>query len=131
MRCVPRRTPAFVILGGGAALPFHEGKRLSMKEHAQGRDNDGGSQMKKVQITETVLRDANQSLMATRLPYADSITIVCALTELSLNKLSPPHDRIHTEDFVMRSTGFFRGPVPRQIKIARSGYHRLFQEQSE
>ncbi len=27
--------------------------------------------MKKVQITETVLRDANQSLMATRLPYAD------------------------------------------------------------
>ncbi len=26
---------------------------------------------KKVQITETVLRDANQSLMATRLPYAD------------------------------------------------------------
>ena len=27
--------------------------------------------MKKVQITETVLRDANQSLMATRLPYKD------------------------------------------------------------
>ena len=27
--------------------------------------------MKKVQFTETVLRDANQSLMATRLPYAD------------------------------------------------------------
>ena len=27
--------------------------------------------MKKVQITETVLRDANQSLMATRLPYDD------------------------------------------------------------
>ena len=27
--------------------------------------------MKKVQITETVLRDANQSLMATRLPYSD------------------------------------------------------------
>ena len=27
--------------------------------------------MKKVQITETVLRDANQSLMTTRLPYAD------------------------------------------------------------
>ena len=26
---------------------------------------------KKVQITETVLRDANQSLMATRLPYSD------------------------------------------------------------
>ena len=26
---------------------------------------------RKVQITETVLRDANQSLMATRLPYAD------------------------------------------------------------
>ena len=25
----------------------------------------------KVQITETVLRDANQSLMATRLPYSD------------------------------------------------------------
>ena len=25
----------------------------------------------KVQFTETVLRDANQSLMATRLPYAD------------------------------------------------------------
>ena len=27
--------------------------------------------MRKVQFTETVLRDANQSLMATRLPYAD------------------------------------------------------------
>ena len=27
--------------------------------------------MSKVLITETVLRDANQSLMATRLPYAD------------------------------------------------------------
>ena len=27
--------------------------------------------MRKVQLTETVLRDANQSLMATRLPYAD------------------------------------------------------------
>ena len=27
--------------------------------------------LKKVQFTETVLRDANQSLMATRLPYAD------------------------------------------------------------
>ena len=27
--------------------------------------------MHKVQFTETVLRDANQSLMATRLPYAD------------------------------------------------------------
>ncbi len=29
------------------------------------------SELKKVQFTETVLRDANQSLMATRLPYAD------------------------------------------------------------
>ena len=28
--------------------------------------------MKKVQFTETVLRDANQSLMAPRLPYADA-----------------------------------------------------------
>ena len=27
--------------------------------------------MKRVQMTETILRDANQSLMATRLPYAD------------------------------------------------------------
>ena len=27
--------------------------------------------MKKVLFTETVMRDANQSLMATRLPYAD------------------------------------------------------------
>ena len=27
--------------------------------------------MRKVQFTETVLRDANQSLMATRLPYKD------------------------------------------------------------
>ena len=27
--------------------------------------------MKKVQFTETVLRDANQSLIATRLPYSD------------------------------------------------------------
>ena len=32
--------------------------------------------MKKVQITETVLRDANQSLMATRLPYADFADIL-------------------------------------------------------
>jgi len=31
----------------------------------------GGLYMKKVQLTETVLRDAQQSLMATRLPYAD------------------------------------------------------------
>ena len=27
--------------------------------------------MRKVQLTETVLRDAQQSLMATRMPYAD------------------------------------------------------------
>jgi len=27
--------------------------------------------MRKVQFTETVMRDANQSLMATRLPYTD------------------------------------------------------------
>ena len=27
--------------------------------------------MRKVQFTETVMRDANQSLMATRLPYSD------------------------------------------------------------
>ena len=33
--------------------------------------NLGGLYMKKVQLTETVLRDANQSLMATRLPYSD------------------------------------------------------------
>ena len=32
--------------------------------------------MKKVQITETVLRDANQSLMATRLPYSDYAPIL-------------------------------------------------------
>ncbi|MCI8524852.1 MAG: pyruvate carboxylase subunit B [Oscillospiraceae bacterium] len=32
--------------------------------------------MKKVQLTETVLRDANQSLMATRLPYADYADIL-------------------------------------------------------
>ena len=32
--------------------------------------------MKKVQITETVLRDANQSLMATRLPYSDFAEIL-------------------------------------------------------
>ena len=32
--------------------------------------------MKKVQFTETVLRDANQSLMATRLPYADYAEIL-------------------------------------------------------
>ena len=32
--------------------------------------------MKKVQITETVLRDANQSLMATRLPYSDFADIL-------------------------------------------------------
>ena len=35
--------------------------------------------MKKVQITETVLRDANQSLMATRLPYADFAEILPAM----------------------------------------------------
>ena len=34
--------------------------------------------MKKVQITETVLRDANQSLMATRLPYSDFADILPA-----------------------------------------------------
>jgi len=34
---------------------------------------------KKVQITETVLRDANQSLMATRLPYADYEGILPAM----------------------------------------------------
>ena len=32
--------------------------------------------MRKVQFTETVLRDANQSLMATRLPYADYADIL-------------------------------------------------------
>lgn len=32
--------------------------------------------MKKVQLTETVLRDANQSLMATRLPYSDYADIL-------------------------------------------------------
>lgn len=32
--------------------------------------------MRKVQLTETVLRDANQSLMATRLPYADYADIL-------------------------------------------------------
>ena len=31
---------------------------------------------KKVQFTETILRDANQSLMATRLPYADYADIL-------------------------------------------------------
>ncbi len=35
--------------------------------------------MKKVQFTETVLRDANQSLMATRLPYADYEEILPAM----------------------------------------------------
>ena len=35
--------------------------------------------MKKVQITETVLRDANQSLMATRLPYSDFAEILPAM----------------------------------------------------
>ncbi|MCI8651201.1 MAG: pyruvate carboxylase subunit B [Oscillospiraceae bacterium] len=35
--------------------------------------------MKKVQFTETVLRDANQSLMATRLPYADYEPILDAM----------------------------------------------------
>jgi len=35
--------------------------------------------MKKVQITETVLRDANQSLMATRLPYSDYEPILATM----------------------------------------------------
>ena len=35
--------------------------------------------MKKVQFTETVLRDANQSLMATRLPYADYADILSTM----------------------------------------------------
>ena len=35
--------------------------------------------MKKVQITETVLRDANQSLMATRLTYSDFSGILPAM----------------------------------------------------
>ena len=35
--------------------------------------------MRKVQFTETVLRDANQSLMATRLPYADYADILPAM----------------------------------------------------
>lgn len=35
--------------------------------------------MKRVQFTETVLRDANQSLMATRLPYADYEAILPAM----------------------------------------------------
>ena len=35
--------------------------------------------MKKVQITETVLRDANQSLMATRLPYSDYQNILSTM----------------------------------------------------
>ena len=34
---------------------------------------------KKVQITETVLRDANQSLMATRLPYSDYADILSTM----------------------------------------------------
>ena len=34
---------------------------------------------KKVQITETVLRDANQSLMATRLPYSDYAAILSTM----------------------------------------------------
>ncbi|MBR1757700.1 MAG: pyruvate carboxylase subunit B [Lachnospiraceae bacterium] len=37
--------------------------------------------MKKVQFTETVLRDANQSLMATRLPYADFEAILPKMDE--------------------------------------------------
>ena len=35
--------------------------------------------MRKVQFTETVLRDANQFLMATRLPYADYADILPAM----------------------------------------------------
>ena len=37
--------------------------------------------MKKVQITETVLRDANQSLMATRLPYSDYEDILSTMDQ--------------------------------------------------
>ncbi len=38
--------------------------------------------MKKVQLTETVLRDANQSLMATRLPYSDYEDILSTMDKV-------------------------------------------------
>ena len=46
-----------------------------------GKRNFGGvsNLKKKVQITETVLRDANQSLMATRLPYSDYADILSTM----------------------------------------------------
>ena len=53
--------------------------------------------MKKVQITETVLRDANQSLMATRLPYSDFAEILPEMNKagyyLSLIHISEPTRR--------------------------------------
>jgi len=40
--------------------------------------------MRTVHITETVLRDANQSLIATRLPFADFEGILSALDSRSM-----------------------------------------------
>ena len=43
----------------------------------------------KVRFTETVLRDANQSLMATRLPYADYADILPEMYKVSGGKINP------------------------------------------
>jgi pyruvate/oxaloacetate carboxyltransferase len=37
-----------------------------------------------VKFTETVLRDANQSLIATRMPYQDFERILCILEDFAL-----------------------------------------------
>ena len=55
--------------------------------------------MKKVQLTETVLRDANQSLMATRLPYSDWAELLSTHVFVTLEK-------IHGRDFVISERNF-------------------------
>ena len=53
--------------------------------------------MKKVQLTETVLRDANQSLMATRLPYSDYEGILA-----DMDKAGYYLDKAGTDNGVLR-----------------------------
>ena len=52
--------------------------------------------MKKVQFTETVMRDANQSLMATRLPYADFEEILPVIASGTYCDIILPYCRMET-----------------------------------
>ena len=68
--------------------------------------------MKKVQITETVLRDANQSLMATRLPYSDFEAILPEMDNLCLLEGSCVERRVQQRVEALRvdhGDGFFFG----------------------